>query len=69
MTTAIERKTCPDCHRVYYSWGAHAEECPGPMQRIADPPVREPDPCDCGPGAWHEMGCPVVVAPARKEGT
>lgn len=59
----LERKTCSDCHRVYYSWGAHMEECAGPPQRIA--PTSPPDPgskCDCNNGGMHEPDCEQVTA-------
>lgn len=55
-----ERKVCVECGLGYWNWGAHAEECVGPRQRIADPPVREPD-CGCGPGMFHRHDCPLVT--------
>jgi hypothetical protein len=39
---------CTRCGRRYWSWGAHAEECPGV--------VPEDLPCDCNPG-FHEPEC------------
>lgn len=54
-----ERKTCRDCHRVYYSWGAHAEECSGPIMPVAPPPARET--CGCPDGMMHRPLCPLVT--------
>lgn len=60
----LEPKVCKDCRRLYYSWGAHAEECVGPRQRIAPLPP-EPVSCDCPPGAWHNEGCYLLTEGER----
>lgn len=51
------------CHRCQGPIGPkHRETCPGPMQRIADPPVRDDPHCDCGPGP-HQYPCEVAYWP------
>lgn len=55
----VDYPRCPDCREKIINRGAHLERCPGPMQRIADPPAREPD-CGCPPGMRHQRGCELA---------
>jgi hypothetical protein len=58
----FQPKICPVCRGP--KWSKHLEVCPGPMQRVAAPPVREPDPCECRPGMKHEYPCDLAHWPS-----